>query len=331
MFLERRTNRYRSSIFFSPLQLITIRNYCDLPCLSKVLAIFACSALQDTDLRHVGREETRPSMPGARKKLNAGPSYHHSHFHSHEHKPQALVNQEDDHANVVQAGPACRERAASETTQPPHDRPDRLTTERGAAQALSKAETRPKEVWDQVIPQGMFESTRDSDFFLVDGTSLLLVELQARIRQRFDCNLRLADLFTNSMFCTMSKLISQESATSPTAGDDGKTSSMEIDWEWETQPAPELRIGTADLSIVTPPSPNPKSVVITGGAGFLGRSLLESAIENPHIARVHAVAVRKLQQRLASGLLPQHPKVIYYGGVADEQVRLWRSRVTCLG
>ncbi|KAK2007074.1 beta-ketoacyl synthase domain-containing protein [Colletotrichum eremochloae] len=200
----------------------------------------------------------------------------------------------------------------------PVNRPDRLTAERGASQALNEAETRLKEVWEQVIPQGMFDIARDSDFFHVGGTSLLLVELQARIRQRFDCTLRLADLFANSMLCTMSKLIPQQESVATVAADgddDGnEMPSMEIDWEWETRPAPELQIGTADLSVVVPPSPNPKSVIITGGAGFLGRSLLKSAIENPHIERVHAVAVRKLQQRLASGLLPQHPKVTYYDG-----------------
>ncbi|ORY68694.1 uncharacterized protein BCR38DRAFT_472189 [Pseudomassariella vexata] len=166
-----------------------------------------------------------------------------------------------------------------------------------------------RSIANEVIPQGLFDDlSPNSDFFHVGGTSLLLIRLQALINQRLGILIRLADLFANSTLRPMSILINQH------LGSLDETMRLPmIDWEWETRPSPDLRIGTAGENVVRP-APKPRSILVTGGAGFLGRSLLRSAMENPHIDRVHAVAVRQLEKRLATGLLPQHPKVIYYEG-----------------
>jgi hybrid polyketide synthase/nonribosomal peptide synthetase ACE1 len=63
---------------------------------------------------------------------------------------------------------------------------------------------------------------------------------------------------------------------------------------------------------VSAPADRPKSILVTGGAGFLGRALLWGSIKNSHIERVHAVTVGQLEARLASGLLPIHLKITYY-------------------
>lgn len=190
----------------------------------------------------------------------------------------------------------------------PVTQPERSVAEGAtSAQSMSEDESQLKSIWEEVIPQGLFDVTRESDFFHVGGTSLLLVQLQAQLHARFGLSIRLADLFANSTLQSMAQLVA-----SRTDGDE--TLRATIDWEWETRPSADLQIGTAPPDVVPAPAANPKSVLITGGAGFLGRALLRSAIDNPAIERVHAVAVRQLQKRLASGLLPTHPKVIYYDG-----------------
>lgn len=176
----------------------------------------------------------------------------------------------------------------------------------GNKTTLSDDESQLKTIWQEVMPQGLFDHmTLESDFFHVGGTSLLLIQLQAYIRKRLGVSIRLADLFANSGLQPMSQLVAKEL---------GKLDQMgtppTIDWEWETRPSQDLVLGAN----MPRPAARPKSVLITGGAGFLGRSLLRSAIDNPHIDRVHAVAVRQLEKRLASGLLPVHPKVTYYTG-----------------
>ncbi|KXX75016.1 Nonribosomal peptide synthetase 14 [Madurella mycetomatis] len=204
--------------------------------------------------------------------------------------------------------------AALPVTQP--DRGNQETVE----ESLSDEESQLKVVWEEVLPQGMFDITRESDFFHVGGTSLLLVQLQAYINQRFGVSVRLADLFANSMLRPMSHLIARQTAPDAAV-------STTIDWEWETRPSTSLRIGTAGPD-VPGPAAHPRSVLITGGAGFLGRALIRAAIKNPRIERVHAVAVRKLEERLARGLLPRHPKVTYYAGDLREP-RLGLSEDDC--
>ncbi|KAI0000735.1 hypothetical protein F4779DRAFT_604486 [Xylariaceae sp. FL0662B] len=176
-------------------------------------------------------------------------------------------------------------------------------------QSLSEYDLGIKDLWREVMPQGLFDDmSPHSDFFHVGGTSLLLIRLQAHIRQRLGVSIRLADLFANSTLRLMSVLVNKQQGTP------GETVKLPtIDWEWETRPSIDLRIGTAGPDIPCPAT-RPRSILVTGSAGFLGRSLLRSAINNPHIERVHAVAVRKLDERLASGLLPTNPKVIYYPG-----------------
>jgi hybrid polyketide synthase/nonribosomal peptide synthetase ACE1 len=192
----------------------------------------------------------------------------------------------------------------------PVTQPERSVAEGAtSAHSMSEDESQLKSIWEEVIPQGLFDVTLESDFFHVGGTSLLLVQLQAQLRARFGLSIRLADLFANSTLRSMAQLVARRASLLG----QGEALKMTIDWEWETRPSADLLIGTAPPEVPAPVA-NSKSVLITGGAGFLGRALLQSAINNPAIERVHAVAVRQLQKRLASGLLPTHPKVIYYDG-----------------
>lgn len=170
------------------------------------------------------------------------------------------------------------------------------------AKHTSEEELQLKTVWEEVIPNGLTNDDHgpESDFFHIGGTSLLLIQLQSHIKKRYGVFVRLADLFVNSVLQPMAQLIGHQL---------GNLEEMEtppkIDWEWETRPSADLRIGTpADGTPLV--GTCPKSILVTGGAGFLGRALLRSAIRNPNIERVHAVAVHQLKGRLASGLLPSH-------------------------
>jgi hybrid polyketide synthase/nonribosomal peptide synthetase ACE1 len=132
-----------------------------------------------------------------------------------------------------------------------------------------------KAVWQEVIVGSIYchEVGLESDCFYKGGTSLLLIQLQAQIKKKWlGVFTHPPDLFINSLLQSMSQLIVIQ------LGEFGELEKPpKIDWEWETRPAPDLRIGTAAYD-VSAPADRPKSILVTGGAGFLGRALLWGAI-----------------------------------------------------
>ncbi|KAI0802199.1 hypothetical protein GGR55DRAFT_683448 [Xylaria sp. FL0064] len=180
------------------------------------------------------------------------------------------------------------------------NRPDDDT---GRAEELGEHELALKDIWQDVLPKGLFAVNADSDFFHVGGTSLLLVILQAKLREAFGVSIRLADLFSYSTLRSMSQLVWAQAETAE---------KRTIDWELETRPSRDLQPGPLSASNRT--RNNPRAILLTGCAGFLGRHLLDSLINHPHVERVYCVAVRQLQKRLENCLIPTHPKVVYMEG-----------------
>ncbi|KAJ5578643.1 hybrid PKS-NRPS biosynthetic cluster [Penicillium hispanicum] len=168
---------------------------------------------------------------------------------------------------------------------------------------LTATESILREIWGKVLHEGVVDISSipsDTDFFVVGGSSVLLVKLQAMIHDELQVTLPLMDLFEHSILSAMAQKLE---AAQP---------STTIDWEVETS-LPSLLTHPTDE--VHRPSSTQQGLVIvlTGVTGFLGKALLRHLISNPAIAHVHAIAVRPrtLSPRT---LPPSSPKLTLHDG-----------------
>ena len=151
--------------------------------------------------------------------------------------------------------------------------------------SLSHTEGRLKSLWESVLPKDLrdyYIIDADSNFFHVGGSSILLVEVQAQIRDQFGLSLQLIQLFESSTLSSMALLIENN---------DG-SSKAPIDWHAETRLDPTLDI-IAQSDTLTPPLVRPKTVVLTGATGFLGGHILRNLVDNSEIEGVICIAMRR--------------------------------------
>jgi hybrid polyketide synthase / nonribosomal peptide synthetase ACE1 len=169
---------------------------------------------------------------------------------------------------------------------------------------LGETETKLKRLWGEVISKDIADQYTigfDTDFFLVGGSSLLLVSLQALIQREFNVYIPLAQLFDASTLGRMAARI----------GDDPSALEKElIDWEKETRLPAEI----SQLSLlreVQPSISRPKVAVLTGATGFLGKAILNLLAKDSSIERIHCIAVRRdpaqLSRLFASTKVIVHP------------------------
>lgn len=74
-----------------------------------------------------------------------------------------------------------------------------------------------------------------------------------------------------------------------------------LDWDKEATPPQNIERNTDAPA----PRVKPEVVLLTGATGLLGHHLLQKMLEQSSIRRIVVIAVRRLSQRLASGVLPQ--------------------------
>ena len=140
-----------------------------------------------------------------------------------------------------------------------------------------------KETWKGVIPDVIYdryEVSAGSDFFHVGGNSMLLVKLQAHIRQTFQVLIPLVRLFAAPTLQEMALCIENTTQT---------LNNNAIDWAAETEPIQLMN---------TSPQPSatnlatPKVVILTGATGFLGLHVLSLLASDPQVSKIHCIAVR---------------------------------------
>ncbi|KAI0378982.1 amino acid adenylation domain-containing protein [Hypomontagnella monticulosa] len=154
---------------------------------------------------------------------------------------------------------------------------------------LNRSEERLKRIWKEVISEKVIKSHSvgpDTDFFHVGGTSLLLLELRARIRAELDVELSLVEMFVSSTLSGMACMIDSQGRQSPPTAT--------IDWDQETQLSPAI------LQSATSPTTTRREsqeVILTGSTGYLGRALLDALIKDPTVGRIHCIAVRNACDR----------------------------------
>lgn len=182
---------------------------------------------------------------------------------------------------------------------------------------LTEMELRTQAIWEQVLN---FESdhlndpqessslvTRDTDFFHVGGTSLLLLELRAQIKRQLGLSVPLMRLFEHSTLGAMATLLAAQEAKRANL-----RARAHIDWESEATLSDELR-KLAQTSLprsVIPvglPQAEAKTVVLTGASGILGRQVLEhllAAQQTGDVGKIICLALRRVESRISSGVLP---------------------------
>ncbi|KAF5538673.1 polyketide synthase [Fusarium mexicanum] len=150
---------------------------------------------------------------------------------------------------------------------------------------LTVAEQRLSELWRRVLPLDPGSLSPESDFFLIGGNSILLVKLQALLRQTFKTAPRLVALMGVSKLGAMAVVL--ESCGSVAV----------IDWDRETALPDDLQ-GAATLHPVN--KVTDITVLLTGSAGYLGRHLLPALVEDPRVTRVHCLVRSVNNEKLSA-------------------------------
>nr|ALQ32891.1 putative polyketide synthase [Fusarium poae] len=162
-------------------------------------------------------------------------------------------------------------------------------------------------LWERVLA-GSTRIAPSSDFFLLGGNSLLLMKLQAAIRESMVVPVSTRVLYQASTLRGMAQAIEklrQEKAT--------EDIESEIDWDAETA-IPQWLVRQLDESTSSQKSraPKPKGIEImmTGATGFLGGHLLQSLLASDSVSKVHCIAIPADDETS----LPHNDKVQHYTG-----------------
>ncbi|PIG81412.1 polyketide synthase [Aspergillus arachidicola] len=166
---------------------------------------------------------------------------------------------------------------------------------------LSGTEAMLREIWAQVLESTSLDATgvgREDDFFMVGGNSVLLVKLQALIRQTLRVSVPLVELFSASTLGDMAGVVQNAIPT------------IELNWMEETS-LPDLAINHE------PPRPVTNQgivIVLTGATGFLGHVVLQQLLAEPTVSHIYAVGVRTEGRGIGRPLPSASPKFTALNG-----------------
>ena len=165
---------------------------------------------------------------------------------------------------------------------------------------LTETMVQLKRVWWDILGKHTeklgFDLTPSTNFFLVGGNSLLVIRLQARIRQAFNIAVPLVKLLGASTLGEMARMI-EESASVDL-----------IDWDLETC-SPVIPSFLRDVPAKS--ETKAKTILATGGTGFLAKYLLPQLAARSDIDTIHCVAVR---DKPRGETLSSSPKIVYHVG-----------------
>lgn len=169
---------------------------------------------------------------------------------------------------------------------------------------LTEAEAQLQFIWQKILPHAS-TIARETDFFLVGGNSLLLVKLQALIRESFNVVLPLMNLMNMSTLGEMGSAIDTAMAVHT------------VDWEAETRlPATLTNVDKETASQAKNPikSSNSLSILLTGSTGYLGRHLLPHLVADPRVSKIYCIAIRENDTPIAQRLPTQSDKILIKHG-----------------
>ncbi|PTB61706.1 polyketide synthase [Trichoderma citrinoviride] len=167
-------------------------------------------------------------------------------------------------------------------------------------------------LWERVLPQAASSAriSPSSDFFLLGGNSLLLMKLQAAIKDSMNVIMSTRKLYQASTLRDMARAV-DEQRRSQTEND----AELEIDWAAETAIPKWLLNQIHELSnsnhFTRSKLPVEKiSVLMTGATTFLGGHLLKSLLQSDTVSQIYCVAVPADDQKL----LPEDEKIECFTG-----------------
>lgn len=168
---------------------------------------------------------------------------------------------------------------------------------------LTETMTRLRSVWYDVLEMDDEVSSDvnpSTSFFHIGGNSLLVLRLQARIRQIFDAAIPLYELLGANTLGQMARKIEDCNVLET------------IDWEKETAP-PTIPDFLADVA-TQPKASGPLTVLVTGATGFLNQHLLPKLNADERIGKIHCVAVRDRPADRPNQLPSSNCKLETHGG-----------------
>ncbi|ELS00500.1 amino acid adenylation enzyme/thioester reductase family protein [Xenococcus sp. PCC 7305] len=156
----------------------------------------------------------------------------------------------------------------------------------------SPLEKQLAEIWTEVL--GLEKIGINDDFFELGGHSLLITQLLAKVRNTFQVELPLKDLFNAPTIADLAKRLG-----------DGETREIRrettIDLNSEAVLDPQIVPGDNSFDITT----TPKNILITGATGFLGAFLLNELLQKTTAkiyCLIRAKSITHGQQRIAKKL-----------------------------
>ncbi|KAF4335575.1 polyketide synthase [Fusarium beomiforme] len=162
--------------------------------------------------------------------------------------------------------------------------PVEITNSHGSG-SLTPAEQKLAELWRRVLPLDPGSLVPESDFFLIGGNSILLVKLQALLRQTFETAPKLVTLMGASTLGAMVVVLENCGSVSV------------IDWNNETKLPQDLQ----NITSLRPVSKTDDiTVLLTGSAGYFGRHLLPALIKDPGISQVHCLVRSVNNEKLST-------------------------------
>ncbi|KAK2051856.1 putative polyketide synthetase [Colletotrichum caudatum] len=180
----------------------------------------------------------------------------------------------------------------------------------GVHDRLTDLESQILGLWTQVISRevlSQYQITKESNFFHVGGSSILLVQLREAVVSSLGTRVSLFQLFESSTLAEMAAVVASLSSqnSSETPGTQ-VTSTVETGWEEETSISPELLKVRGERFHFG----NPTVIVLTGATGFLGRAILTRLLQDSVVEKIHCLAIR----RNAQEDIFLSPKVVVHRG-----------------
>ncbi|KAH8667031.1 hypothetical protein BX600DRAFT_380683 [Xylariales sp. PMI_506] len=171
---------------------------------------------------------------------------------------------------------------------------------------MTETMTRLSGLWQEVVGPKIqelgLEIGPSTNFFRVGGNSLLAIRLQSRIQKAFCIALPLVKLLSANTLAEMAEKIGEAARVTV------------INWDEETAP-PAIPGFLADVGTTSQDHHEKgKSVVVTGGTGFLARHLLPILAASSDVATIHCIAVRERGPNDQPRNLPLVDKITWHQG-----------------
>jgi aspyridone synthetase (hybrid polyketide synthase/nonribosomal peptide synthetase) len=169
---------------------------------------------------------------------------------------------------------------------------------------LTLREVELKLLWRKVLPDPYQELTANAEFFLEGGNSLRLTQLQSEIRETMGVFLSTRELYSAPTLRQMAERIDSQR---------GEQTGNDEDINWDDEIAiPDELIALSKKKDTHARTPKTKGlkVMMTGGAGVLGNSILHALVQNISVDKIHCIAILPDEEHR----IPDSDKVITYTG-----------------